>query len=189
MDEDFRKLWQEQKVDHMQFSIERLRERAQRFQKKIRWRNAREQGAAVLVVAVFGFMAVKSPAVVPRLACGMIVAAAVFIAFYIQARGSARTIPADLGATNCIEFHKRELARQRDLLTNIWKWYLGPFLPGFVLLVGWTIWITPPGRRWFCISYAIGAGLFFWMIGRLNLKAARRLDREIQALDGELRGA
>jgi hypothetical protein len=122
-------------------------------------------------------------------ACCLIIAAAVFIGIYIQARGSARSVPADLGATNCIEFHKRELARQRDLLKSIWSWYLGPFLPGFALLVGWSISVAPPGRRWVGIAYAVGAALFFWTIGRMNLRAAHRLDGEIQALDRELRGA
>jgi hypothetical protein len=189
MDQDFRKIWQEQEVENMRISVEKLREQAARFQRRIRWRNLREQVAAVLVVGVFGFMAVKSPALIPKVACWLIVAAAVFIGIYIQVRGSVRSVPADLGATNCIEFHKRELARQRDLLKNIWSWYLGPFLPGFAMLVGWSILVSPPGRRWFGITYAIGAALFFWMIGWLNRKAARRLDREIQALDGELRRA
>jgi hypothetical protein len=189
MDQDFRKIWQEQEVEKMRVSMDELRERARRFQKKIRRRNTREQSAAALVVVVFLWLGMKNPDLVPRLACFLIAGAAVFTGLYIQARGSAQAAPSDLGATNYIEFHQRELARQRDLLMGIWRWYLGPFIPGFALFVVWTIWIDPPGKRWIPIAYAVVATLFFWMVGRKNLRAARRLDGEIQALDRELRGA
>ena len=86
MDQDFRKIWQEQEVENMRISTDELRERARRFQRRMRWRNLREQGAVVLVVAAFGFVAVKSPALVPKVACCLIIAAAVVIGIYIQAR-------------------------------------------------------------------------------------------------------
>ena len=35
---------------------------------------------------------------------------------------------------SCLEFHRSELVRQRDLLRSVWWWYLLPFVPGMLLI-------------------------------------------------------
>jgi hypothetical protein len=44
-------------------------------------------------------------------------------------------LPAEMGREYGIAFYRRELEKQRDLLRGIWKWYLGPLIPGLALFV------------------------------------------------------
>ena len=62
------------------------------------------------------------------------VAAVIFIVYHLHRYGSARVMPAEMGLTNCLQFHRGELERQRDLLRSVWKWYLAPLVPGMTLV-------------------------------------------------------
>lgn len=166
----------------MKISIEELRAKASKFQTRIRWRNLREQAACGLVIVLFASRFFKTPQMVPRISFGLIIAGAMYVAWYLHAWGSAQPLPSDLGRDSCMEFHRRELERQRDLLRDIWKWYIGPFIPGFALFAGWLIVNVPAERRWRPAAFAVGCAAFFWGIGWLNRRAARCLDRQIGEL-------
>ena len=172
----------------MKFPVAELRAKASKFQTRIRRRNLREQVACVIVVLFFGWCFFKNPALVPRISYALIAAAAIYIAWHIQARGAATTLPSDMGTVSLVEFHRRELKKQRDLLRNIWKWYLGPMFPGMALLVGWGIAIAPPGKRYFPIPFAALCVVFLWAVGWINKRAARRLDRQIEELNASQSG-
>ena len=184
--DDPRNLWQKQEVEEVKFSVDELRLKAAKFQSRIRWRNLREQAACLFVITAFGAMSLKTPQTVPRISFALIIAGAIYVGWHIQKWGSPKVLPADLGRASCAGFYRDELERQRNLLRSIWKWYLGPLIPGMSLLVIYGIWASPPDRRWFPIAYAVAAGVFFWLIGWLNQRAARRLDRQIAELDREL---
>ena len=180
--DEFRDLWQNQEVEQVKISTEELRAKASKFQKRIRWRNVREYVAGWIVVVWFGFQAVRATTVIPRISFGLIVAGALYIVWYMHTRGQARGLPPDMGRETCVEFHRRELERQRDLLRDIWKWYLGPLLPGLALLVIWQIVHVRPERRWYSVTYGVLCAVLFWGVGLLNRRAARRLDRQIDEL-------
>jgi hypothetical protein len=55
------------------------------------------------------------------------------IVVQIYKRASPVTLPVDLALTASLEFHRRELVRQRDLLRSVWRWYIGPIVPGLVV--------------------------------------------------------
>jgi len=185
--DDLRHLWQKQEVEEMKMiSVDELRVKAAKFQSRIRWRNLREQAACLFVIAAFGAMSLKTSQTVPRIGFALIIAGAIYVAWHLQKWGSPKVLPADLGRANCVGFYRDELERQRNLLRSIWKWYLGPLIPGMSLLVIYGIWVAPPDRRWFPLSYAVAAGAFFWLIGWLNQRAARRLEGQIAELDREL---
>jgi hypothetical protein len=185
--DDLRNLWQKQEAEEVKMiSVDELRVKAAKFQSRIRWRNLREQAACLFVVAAFGAMSWKTPQTVPRIGFALIIAGAIYVAWHIQKWGSAKVLPADLGRANCVGFYRDELERQRNLLRSIWKWYLGPLIPGMSLLVIYGIWVAPPDRRWFPISYAVAAAALFWLVGWLNQRAARRLEGQITELDREL---
>ena len=61
------------------------------------------------------------------------IAGALTVMFELHRRGSARTAPADLGLSTCIDFHRKSLERQRDALRTVWIWYLLPFVPGLAI--------------------------------------------------------
>jgi membrane protein implicated in regulation of membrane protease activity len=97
-----------------------------------------------------------------------------------------RPLPKDAGLTTCIEFQRRELERQRDLLSNVWSWYLGPLIPGMAVLI--TAYALANPAHWkyqgvFIAAYVLFVAAVFAGIGKLNGKAARKLQRQIDELD------
>ncbi len=186
--DDLRNLWQRQEVEEMKFSVDQLRAKVAKFQSRIRWRILREQSACLFVIMAFGAMSVNTPHIVPRIAFALIIAGAIYVAWHIRKWGSPKVLPADLGRANCAGFFRAELERQCDLLRSIWKWYLGPPIPGMGVISIYGIWVAPPDRRWFPIAFAVAAAATFWLIGRLNQRAARRLEGQIAELDRELAG-
>jgi len=91
-------------------------------------------------------------------------------------------MPENLALTTCRDFHRSQLARQRDLLRSIWTWYLLPFVPGLLFLFIGRAAADPGGASRVALSAIVGV-LMFLGIGWLNERAARGLDREIEMLD------
>lgn len=162
--------------------------RATAFEKKIRRRNVIEYAAGGLVIVLFGAMAVMAASVGEWLfaAAGLAIGiAAIFVIAKLHRDGSAQPrVPEQ----TCREHLRAQLVRQRDLLRSVPKWYLAPFVPGllgFYLVVtakvaevqGWTVAID---GVWLKVT---GTAAFFVFVGWLNLYAAKKIDREIGALD------
>ena len=162
--------------------------RATRFEKGIRRRNLLEYVAAALVIGVFaslglffanvgewGFVAAVS----------MTVAGAIFVVTKLHRDGSSL---ARAPEASCRDHLRSQLVRQRDLLRGVPKWYLAPFVPG---IAGFYFIVTAKlaeARGWEVALDGVWANLaatlaFFVFVGWLNLHAARKLDREIAALD------
>ena len=168
----------------MKISVDELRLKAAKFQNAVRWRNLREQAACVFVIVAFGVMSWKIPQTVPRISFALIIAGTIYVAWHLQKWGAPKRPPADLARVTSLEFYRGELERQRELLRGIWKWYLGPLVPGLTLLVLWVIWVARPERRWFPITYgAVAAGVFV-LIGWLNQRSARKLEGMLAELNG-----
>ncbi len=184
--DDLRNLWRKQEVERVKISVEELRVKAAKFQSRIRWRNLREQAACLFVIAAFGAMSLKISQTVPRIGFALIIAGTIYVGWHLQKWGAPKVLPADLGRASCVRFYRDELERQRNLLRSIWKWYLGPLIPGMSLLVIYGIWAAPSDRRWFPIAFAVVAAALFWLVGWLNQRAARRLKGQIAELDREL---
>jgi hypothetical protein len=85
-----------------------------------------------------------------------------------------------LGRTNCVEFYRAELVRQRDLSKEGWG-YLLPFVPGISLaILDGMLEDRPAGHR--IVLVLLGVTLFLGIAG-WNAHTARKLENEIRALD------
>jgi hypothetical protein len=189
---DVRSLWKNQKVEPAPISLAELRQKAQKLEKRVLWRNLREYAASAIVIACFGYYIWRFPAPMIRFGCGLVIAGTLFMAYTLHKRGAARAVPAETALRSCLDFHRRELERQRDLLRGVWRWYLLPFVPGLaVFLLGlfrWTMKLpnAPAHARVIMITFgltAAGCGLVFVAVGKLNQWAARKIQREIDGLD------
>ena len=179
--DDLKNVWQNQTVEANQMSLDEIRRKAGKFQKRIRNRNLREYAASVLVIAAFGYYVWRFPEV--RLGSGLIIAATLYMVYQLHTRGAAKTIPAALGLGTCLDFHRRELELQRDLLRDIWKWYLLPFVPGLLAFVAVPVMHLPPGKWLRTVPFILLCAVVFYGIGSLNQRAARRLQWQIDELD------
>jgi hypothetical protein len=179
---DLQGLWQGQPADAGTMSLEDLRRGSRRLERRVGRRNAREYIAAIVVVIVFGWTAWIAPTATLRLAAGLIAAGAIFIAYHLSRHGAARTMPADLGLTSCLQFHRGELVRQRDLLRGVWTWALLPCAPGLILFYLGQLWTFPAQVSRIGWSAAATVVVFVFL-GALNRRAANKIQSRIDALE------
>jgi len=175
---DLTRLWQEQ-ADGGEKTMVDIRLKASKFERGVYLRNLLEYTAAAVVVVAFGRILWTGPGVAGRAGAALILLATAYVVYRLQRHGSTSAMPEALALTSCVEFHRAQLVRQRDLLRSVWKWYLLPFVPGLlVMLMGRAA--EDPGRA---VRATLISAVVFLGIGWLNERAARRLDREIEALD------
>ena len=185
--DNVRNLWQCQEVEHTPMTLEQIREKARNYQRKIQWRNGIEYAAIAATSAFFGWTIYRIPLVGMRVGAALCILGGWYVAYQICRRARSRSAPADLALTNCMEFHRGELVRQRDFLKGIWRWYLGPLVPGLAWLIVAAGAANPSRlpRVWpFLAGYALAIALAFVLIARMNLRAAGKLQSQIEELDG-----
>jgi hypothetical protein len=183
---DIRKLWHDQGEEPVKVSLDEIRRKAQRHGRTIRRRNGIEYVAAAFVVAIFGYYIWHFHEWFMRIGSGLVIAGAVYVVFQLHRRGSAASAPADLGLTTGLDFYRKELERQHALLSSVWRWYLGPFVPGLAVITLGAAISNPahsPYEWMFAGSYAGVVALAFWLVARLNQRGADGLQRQIDELD------
>lgn len=186
---DLQALWQSQPIEPKRFSPEEIRDRAIRLQRTVRFRNLREYVAAAFVLAIFSGYAWQANTWFAKAGPALIVAGTLYIMFQLYTRAASLPVPGSEGGTriteSCVQFHRRELERQRDLLRTVWRWYLGPLVPGlFVMLLDRFIEAWAKGG--FAIVASLGSVLItvlaFLGVWWLNHVGAKKLEREINTL-------
>jgi len=187
--DDLRQVWQSQEVEEMKFSVEELRAKAAKFQRRVKNRNLRELLAAAIVVVWCGVGFWKTDQAAQRVISALLITGAAYVMWYIWTKAGAKSVPEDIGRAGCASFYRAELVRQRDLAGSVWKWYIGPIVPGIALAMIYGIVTAAPARRWVEIAWTVAVAALFWGVGWLNQRGARRLDRRIAELDRELGSA
>lgn len=183
--DQLQRLWQAQPPDGTAMSLEQLRERSRTLMRRIGRRNLREYIGAVIVVITFGWAAWVVPSTMFRIGAGLIAAAAIFIASHVFRHGTARAMPADLAPTNCLEFYRGELVRQRDLLRSVWKWAVLPLVPGLIVFYVSQFRVFPEQAS--RIGWTAAATIVcFVLIAELNRRAAKKIQARIDALERNL---
>lgn len=183
---DLRSLWQNQKLEPVKMSLDEIRKRAQKHRRTIRRRNALEYVATAVVVIFLGSVIGRSPNLLMAIGDALLIAGGLYMAFQLRRRGAAGTAPADRALRTWLDFHRHELQRQRDLLRDSWRWYLGPFVPGLVVIVIAGLAANPGRLRhpWLFIgAYSVLAALAILGIRRIHLRGVRKLQRQIDELD------
>jgi hypothetical protein len=132
-DQELAELWRSQKLEGKELSMEEIRGKADKFERYIRVRNGIEYAAALVVLAGFGPQLYLGENLYVRAGALLILLATARVVYVLHKQGSAQSLPAELGRAASLDFYRSALERQRDLLLNIWKWYLLPFVPGIVV--------------------------------------------------------
>lgn len=179
-----KELWQSQTEEETDMTLVDIRSRALKFQNKIRRRNMCEYVGIVIGTVMYCAFLWFLPGLLTKVGAVVTLAGMYFSVYQIYRDGSAREVPVDSPAGDCLEFHRRELIRQRDMLRRVGPLQIGPVLPGIVLFFA-GVWMHNVQGRGdaivMAISGVLAAGVFgfvYW----LNVRAANKLDEEIQAL-------
>ena len=162
----------------VRFSVEELERRARSFARTVRWRNVIEYAAAAVAVVGLAVRAVLATTLSEQCGFWLVVLGVLFVADYLRRKGGVPACDWSVDTRTLLASYRRALERQRDLQAHVGRWYLLPFVPGFVLiLVGRSV----DQPRAALVAAAAGVALFVavWL---LNRAAARGLQREIDAL-------
>jgi hypothetical protein len=182
MNDDLRRQWQSQPGDGGKMSLGEIRVEAQRLHDRWRHRNIREYIAATITALIFllEILFINFPLPI-RVALVLFILGLPVFVYQLRKRAAPRALPANLGSP-CLDFHRRELERQRDALQSFWLWVVPPFLPGgLVLIISVALGPRPQGLITAAIVTAFFAALFTFF-AKLNQRAARRLQRKIDQL-------
>ncbi len=189
---DLKDLWQSQPQEYDPVTLEHVRAQATAFQKKIRRRNLIEYLAMPVVVLGFAPLLFATHSWMLQTGGALIIAATAFIAWQLHRRGSARAGP-ESGAA-LADFHRSELVRQQTAVRSVAVWYLGPMIPGIVMItLGRWFQSHATGRTIeedrtiiaLCTVIVALGFLVAWLVNRL---AAHRLQKEIDEFDALTRG-
>jgi hypothetical protein len=182
MQNDLKARWQSQPGEGGEMSVEAIRVEAQRLHDRWRRRNIREYIAAAITALIFLLEILFINFSLPiRAALVLFILGLLVFVYQLRKRAAPRALPANLGSS-CLDFHRRELERQRDALRGFWSLVLPPFLPGgVVLIISIALGPRPRGLIVASIMTAFFASLFTFF-AKLNQLAARRLQRQIDDL-------
>jgi hypothetical protein len=183
--DDLERLWQSQDVPKTEKNMQVLMTEATKFQSTIKRRNASEYIAGLGAAAFLAVYALGDKPVLMRAGALLIVAGTGVVMANIRLRGRAAEVaPPVSGPTEVlVAWHRRELQRQLEFLRSVPLWYVGPIIPGFVVLLGGAFIAKPEGWPVFLVVLAITLatlGSIMW----LNRRGARKLEGQIRDLDG-----
>lgn len=171
-------MWQQQAGEEKMMPLHEIRTRAERLDTKTRrWRVV----TAVLLILMLIKLAVEvwiQEGMLERAGDLLIMAALVYSADRYRRQRLAAP-PVALGRTNCVDFYRAELVRQRDLSKDSWGFLL-PFVPGMALALLDGVLETRSTSRLIALV-ASGVGLFLG-IAWWNAHTARKLQNEIDRL-------
>ena len=141
---DLRNVWQNQKPEGIVMSTEEIRRKAIEFEKKVFWENALNYLVGFTGVALLSLCLmwqILGPLL--RLGIGLILVAVLYMVWQTHKRSPFRRVPAEMGSASCLEFHRRELERRRDLHRSVWRWSLGPAIPGLLVFMAGLAHMSP----------------------------------------------
>lgn len=183
-----RDLWAGQETGNFAMPLEEIRRKARGFQRTIRRRNMMEYAASILVLMVFGGVALIVPDWGVRAGAGLIMLGTLYVVWKLHTMARAAGAGEIDAALSLTAFHKGELLRQRAALATVWRWYLLPFVPGMIVFLS-AVSFAPDNPAplaakltVFLFSLGIVGGLFAG-IAWLNGRAVKALDAEIAALE------
>lgn len=173
-----------------------MKERSERYDRKLFWRDAREIGAAVLVAGFYGHEAATVGEPLARAGALVVVAGAALVVWMLL-RGRRGTA-SDAGAARAdrVRAEVGKVDAQLQLLESVHWWYLAPLVVGLTLITaaggiaGWPEVLT--------LGVVYGGAALVWHLNRhaadCGLRPRRRelvraLDRIERAESGEVADA
>ena len=184
LDNSVQQLWQSQPVEGTKMSIEELRRRAGKFERRVRRRNLREYVASLIAAGLMGYFYVGAHDVASRVTFALFIAAMVWIVVALHRMGSAKRTPVDMDTLTTHQFYRAELERQLAVVKNVWWWYLAPLVPGCIACT--VSYVIKPHHAGAWAGLIFMNALFavsFYAVWKLNMRAARCLERMINDLN------
>jgi len=142
---DVKALWKSQPREIAPVALATIRRDAKQLQRRRLRVLIRETLAAIVAIVIYGLYVRFLPGLLLKIGSGLAILYLIASIWFIFVLFRPRRVPNDAAA--CLDFHRRELERQRDITRDKWRWALLPLIPIFaVMIVGRWIGPTPPWR-------------------------------------------
>lgn len=171
--------------------LEAVRAGADRFHRRVRWRNGTEYAACALVVLCFSVLAALLPVTAMRIGAVMIVLGTLLVAWQLHRVASSAPPLERAGAVPVLLHQRAQLARQRDALASVFTWYLLPVIPGFVVLLlgpalqqGVSGLAHAPLKIWIVLIVAAAVFAGIWLLNRHGAARLQKMIDDIDAMTG-----
>jgi hypothetical protein len=175
---DIQRLWRDPPREEHAMSIDDIRSKAERFERKVRRWNLVGGVAFVLVIVAEALEVWIHPNLLQRVGDVLSSAALLYVIYRFRPYAAVQAMPAGLGLTSSVDFYRKQLVRQCDLAGNPWR-YLLLFIPGMGLILLGRALERPPAQT--AAIAAFGVALFLGVVW-LERRTARQLQREIDEL-------
>jgi len=184
--------WQSQELGVLAVSVDELRRASDKLARRVFWRNTTEYLAAIVVVVGYGYWFFTFHTLLLRLGSVLTVAGVLWVVYQLHKRGSATPMKMEMDPRSCLDFHRSELVRQRDLHASAWRWYLLPFVPGLGTFMFGQLQLqlarthSASQRHSIAVGFTVVGGIIacvFLAIWKLNQLRARSLQKKIDELD------
>lgn len=117
---DIRIKWQSQPNEPTRMSVEEIRQKARKLQRKARREVLLLYGFALLFVVFFGRSFLKANDTLSRVGFALMVVSALYFPYQAQKRLWPRSASTEPASTTGLDFYRRELERRRDYSRHIW---------------------------------------------------------------------
>lgn len=162
-----------------------IRERATRLDRALRFRRISETSASAVVAALFIRAAVLEQDTLLRVSEGLIGLGAIAVGLIILLRREESPTEYSLSMTDFAHQHGQQLRRQSAMSKMVWAWYLGPLLPGAILLTV-SSWLSDD-TGWIAAEYPLAFTVLmvasFGLIVVLNKRMSAKLLEEAEEVD------
>lgn len=180
-EEQLKEIWQSandknETINFNSLNLKEMNQQIKKFEKKIEARNNREIGAAILVIAVFGYYAFLIPSILGKLGAIWTIGCGIWVIYKLKkVEAKQPEFANEHSVKQQLIDYQNYVKEERKLLSNIFYWYLLPLLPGMILFfIG-----TDATFFFAAIHFGIVIPLLFSFIYHLNKEAA---EKKIQPL-------
>jgi len=194
MEEELIKIWQSSpNLERVKFEKSRLMIEVQStlddFNKKVKYRDLREQIAIVIASPVFAYYVYSVPYVLTKIASVLIIVWSIFVA--LRLRNAKRHQPAKFSETYVDYLHKSQtyISIQKQMLDTVLYWYILPvaaclslFVAGFKDVPGKLPWII----RTESMIIVMGVAIYFlnkYAVKKQILPVLQKINELIKTLD------
>ena len=175
---DVHRVWQQQPREKNGMSVDDIRAKAERLERRVRgWRIT----GVVLLVVVIGAEAWQIWTPNPLLeGTGdlLTIAAFVYVAYWFRRYAPVQAVPGTLGRTSSVDFYRGRLERQRELARHSWR-YLAVFVPGVALSLFGRASERPVEQN---VAIAVFGVLLFVIVAWVIRRTGRQMQRELDDL-------
>ncbi|WP_066836766.1 hypothetical protein [Rufibacter ruber] len=173
LDQDLKNLWQKgpspsQIHLNQEVLLQEIRAEATATDQKIKTRDRREIGVALVVLPVFALTAWLMPFPLTKLGAGLVIPWCLLIVFQLKRARQNRVQDFSAPLQEYLHQYRQYLLRQAQLLKSAWYWYILPFTVCMVLFIcGFPLSL---GKMIFNLGIILGMSVFIYLANRHALK-------------------